>query len=191
MTSATAMKSFQLIKSGLNLDAIREELAASDLWVDMDKLPNRPRTHANTDRIQLRTNRRVAGKSYHDIHETIDLPAWNILTQTRQFILEFLRELGGELGHVRVTDLSAGAEIPAHIDVGEYCAIRDRYHLVINSECGTLFTAGEETITMRENELWWFDNKQMHRVKNLNSSPRTHLVFDILPIYSKHAVSTA
>ena len=190
MTSVTAVKNFQLIKSGLDLDAIRRELAASDLWVDMDKLPNRPRTHANTDRIQLRANRRIPGKSYHDIHETIDLPAWNVLTEIRQFVLDFLRELGGELGHVRVTDLSAGAEIPAHIDVGEYCAIRDRYHLVINSECGTLFTAGQETVTMRENELWWFDNKKMHRVKNLNASSRTHLIFDILPVRGQREMST-
>jgi hypothetical protein len=178
------MKNFKLLKTELNLDAIRAELAASNLWVDMDALPNRPKTQANTYRIQLRTNQRVAGKHYHDIHETIDLPAWRILTETRRFIVEFLNETGGELGHVRVTNLSGTAEIPAHIDVGEYCAIRDRYHLVVNSEQGTLFKAGDETVTMRENELWWFDNKQMHSVKNLSATPRTHVVFDILPIRS-------
>jgi hypothetical protein len=175
------VKNFRLLKNGLDLTAIRGELALTDLWVDMDGRPGRPSTQANTNRIQLRTNRRIPGKSYHDIHETINLSAWDILTHTRQFVLDFLRETGGEIGHVRVTNLNATAQIPAHIDVGEYCAIRDRYHLVINSEHGTLFTAGSETVTMRENELWWFDNKKMHTVKNLSSTPRTHLVFDILP----------
>jgi hypothetical protein len=175
------MKNFRLLMDKLNLVEIRAELAASDLWVHMDGLPNRPMTYANTDRIQLRTNRHIPGKSYHDIHETIDLPGWTVLLHTRQFVLAFLEEVGGELGHVRVTNLSPLAEIPAHIDVGEYCAIRNRYHLVINSEQGTEFTAGDETVTMRENELWWFDNKKRHSVRNLGGKPRTHLVFDILP----------
>jgi hypothetical protein len=175
------MQNFRQLKSGLNLNSIRWELKVSDLWIDMDGRPNRPKTHANTGRIQLRTNKRIPGKSYHDIHETVDLAAWNVLIHTREFLLGFLREVGGELGHVRVTNLSPHAEIPAHVDVGEYCAIRDRYHLVINSESGTLFTAGDETVTMQENELWWFDNKKIHSVRNLGGKPRTHLVFDILP----------
>jgi hypothetical protein len=175
------MKNFRLIKSGLELDSIRQELGASDLWVDMEAPLGRPQTHANTDRIQLRTNKRVPGKHYHDIHETIDLPAWRILVETRNFVLGFLHEVGGDLGHVRVTSLDGSASIPPHRDVGEYCAIRDRYHLVIKSESGTLVMAGNETVTMNENELWWFDNKKMHSVKNLSLRPRVHLVFDILP----------
>jgi hypothetical protein len=174
------MENFKLLKSGLNLNVIRAELDASDLWLDMDGRPNRPETQANTDRIQLRINQRIPGKHHHDIQETVDLPAWTILTHTREFVLGFLREVGGELGHVRVTNLRPHAEIPAHIDVGEYCALRDRYHLVINSEKGTEFTVGDETVTMHEDQLWWFDNKKMHSVRNLGGTPRTHLVFDIL-----------
>jgi len=174
------MKNFRRIKKELNLDAVREELHSSDLWLDMDARPNRPKTYANTDRIQLRTNQIVAGKSYHDIHETRDLSAWHALGATRQFVLDFLAEVGGELGHVRVTSLRGGHEIPAHVDIGEYCAIRDRYHLVVTAPQGTLFNAGDESIVMRENELWWFDNKQMHAVKNLGDAARIHVVFDIL-----------
>ena len=177
------MKNFRLIKNGLNLDAIRAELAASTLWVDMDSRGNRPKTQVNTDRIQLRANRQIPGRHYHNIHETVDLPAWRYPQshQRDRFVLGFLREVGGDLGHVRVTSLNPGAEIPEHIDVGEYCAIRNRYHLVINSGQGTLFTSGDETVTMHENELWWFDNKKVHSVRNLGASPRTHLVFDICP----------
>ena len=85
------------------------------------------------------------------------------------------------MGHVRVTNLRGGAEIIPHVGIGQYCAIRDRYHLVINAEAGTEFTAGDETVVMRENELWWFDNKKIHSVKNLGPSPRTHLIFDVRP----------
>jgi hypothetical protein len=175
------MKYFRLIKSGLELNTIRTELANSNLWVDMDARPNRPSTHANTSRIQMRTNLHTPGKSYHDIQETIDLLAWHKLNSTREFVQAILSEIGGDLGHVRVTNLSAEATIPPHIDIGEYCAVRDRYHLVINSENGTLFSSGDETVVMNENELWWFDNKQVHSVRNLSMTARTHLVFDILP----------
>eukprot|EP01037_Dinobryon_pediforme_P026365 gene26365-28867_t len=130
------------------------ELLSSDLWRDMDARPNRPNTHANTDRIQLRAGKDIPGKHYHDIHETRDLSSWHTLTATRQFILDFLAEVGGELGQVRVTSLRAQQEIVPHIDIGAYCAIRDRYHLVVNAAQGTLFTAGGESTVMHENELW-------------------------------------
>jgi len=175
------MKNFKLLKKELQLDAIRAELLSSDLWRDMDARPNRPNTHANTDRIQLRAGKDIPGKHYHDIHETRDLSSWHTLTATRQFILDFLAEVGGELGQVRVTSLRAQQEIIPHIDIGEYCAIRDRYHLVVNAAQGTLFTAGDESTVMHENELWWFDNKKKHSVRNLSDTPRMHVIFDILP----------
>ena len=174
------MRYFRLIRGDLDISGVRQELRQSTLWVDLDKRPNRPATHAGTHRIQLRTNQQIPRKHYHDIHETRDLPAWKLLSQTRQFVLGFAAEVGGEIGHVRVTNLLAGCEVVPHVDVGEYCANRDRYHLVINSPQGTLFNAGDETVTMRENELWWFDNKAVHSVKNLSDVPRTHLIFDLL-----------
>lgn len=177
---AIHVRYFKLLKDDLDICDIREELRQSDLWVNLDVRPNRPKTHAGTHRIQLRVNQQVPGKHYHDIHETRDLPAWSILSCTRRFVLDFAEEVGGELGHVRVTNLLPGAEVIPHVDIGEYCAIRDRYHLVINSPRGTTFLAGDETVTMRENEFWWFDNKSLHSVKHLGDVPRTHLIFDLL-----------
>lgn len=176
------MKNFKLIKNGLNLEAIRNELTAApaDLWFN-----TKGNAHTSTRSVQLRSHKPTPGKTYHNIQETIDMPAWNILTETRQFVLDFLHEAGGELGHVRLTNLNGEAEIPPHIDEGEYWAPRNRYHLVITSEHGTLFTAGDETITMKENEFWWFDNKKMHQVKNLSQKTRTHLIFDILPPHAQ------
>lgn len=175
------MENSTLLKTGVDLFQIRKELIESTLWVDQDGLPNRPATRAGTSRIQLRTNKKIPGKHYHDIHETCDLEAWHVLSHTRDFVLEAARILNGTVGHVRVTSLCGGGEITPHIDVGEYCAIRDRYHLVIDAPMGTEFVAGDEKVVMREGEFWWFDNKQQHHVKNLGDTPRVHLVFDLLP----------
>jgi hypothetical protein len=174
------VKNFRLIKSGVNLTAIRQELRNCHLWVDLGARKNSPATHADSDRIQLRTNQSVEGVHYRDVHETIDLPAWTVLSATRQFVVDFANLTSATIGHVRVTNLRAGAQIIPHIDIGEYCAIRDRYHLAINTH-GTQFTAGDETVIMQEGEFWWFDNKKLHHVRNLGDQPRTHLVFDLLP----------
>lgn len=175
------MQNFHLLKSNLDLRAIRSELSRSLLWVDMNSTDNPARTQRNTARIQLRANVEIAGKHYHEIHATRSLSGWQQLTATRQFVVEFAQEVGGEIGRVRVANLSAGAAVIPHIDVGSYCASRDRYHLVINSEQGTRFVAGDESVTMHENELWWFDNRKMHSVYNPGSQSRTHLIFDLLP----------
>jgi hypothetical protein len=175
------MSNFKLLKSNLDLRELREELSRSSLWVQMDGVPNRATTQANSSRIQLRTNVQIPGRHYHEIHESRDLPAWHALAATRAFVVAFAGEVGGEIGRVRVSKLHAGAAIVPHVDVGAYCAIRDRYHLVIHSPAGTRFTAGEEAVLMKENELWWFDNKKLHAVRNPGNEDRTHLVFDLLP----------
>jgi hypothetical protein len=175
------MNNFKLLKSNLDLREIREELARSTLWVQMDSVPGRARTQAHSSRIQLRTNAQVPGAHYHEIQESRDLPAWEELAATRAFVVGFAREVGGEIGRVRASKLHAGATIVPHVDIGGYCAIRDRYHLVIRSPAGTEFTAGEDSVIMRENELWWFDNKKLHSVRNPGPHDRIHLIFDLLP----------
>jgi hypothetical protein len=65
-----------------------------------------------------------------------------------------------------------------HADIDEYDAVRDCYHLVIDAPAGTEFIAGDEQVVMEENELWWFDNKKRHCVRNVGA--RVHLVFDLL-----------
>ncbi|PLK48578.1 hypothetical protein C0V76_10980 [Uliginosibacterium sp. TH139] len=174
-------KNFKKLKSDLDLSVIREELATTPFWVDMSMRASVKKTQVNTHRIQLRTNAQVPGKTYFDIHQTVDLDAWHALISVRKFVETFVAEVGGAVGHVRVANLLPGSDITPHIDIGEYCAVRDRYHLVINSDQGTEFVVEDETVVMLENELWWFDNKKMHSVRNLGEKPRTHLVFDVLP----------
>jgi len=112
------MKNFKLLRSALDLQAIRGELRESQLWVDRHAASNAPATHRHTDRIQLRTNPRIEGQHYHDIQQGIDLLAWHALRHTRQFVQATVEELGGTVGHVRVTNLRGGAEIIPHVGIG-------------------------------------------------------------------------
>lgn len=44
-----------------------------------------------------------------------------------------------------------------------------------------MLRAGDEELSMRTGELWWFDNKTLHCARNESDQPRTHLVFDLKP----------
>ena len=55
---------------------------------------------------------------------------------------------------------------------------KDRFHLVLIGSFA--FTVGDITKTLNEGELWWFDNKKVHSVKNLLDKPRISVIFDVL-----------
>ena len=50
---------------------------------------------------------------------------------------------------------------------------------LFNSSCGNCHVGGI-TKTLNEGELWWFDNKKVHSVKNLLDKPRICVIFDVL-----------
>ncbi|WP_017314351.1 aspartyl/asparaginyl beta-hydroxylase domain-containing protein [Mastigocladopsis repens] len=68
-----------------------------------------------------------------------------------------------------------------YIDNGEYYKLRDRYHLVLQSQSGSWMKCGNKETLMHEGELWWFDNKQPHEAFNPSEEWRTHIIFDVLP----------
>ncbi len=68
-----------------------------------------------------------------------------------------------------------------HRDAGDYYRVRDRYHLVLRSPLGSFLRAGDQTVLMREGELWVFNNKIRHTAWNPARVPRIHLIFDLLP----------
>ena len=52
---------------------------------------------------------------------------------------------------------------------------------VLRSTAGSWLRAGDEDVRMREGELWWFDNQQVHEARNDGDQDRIHLIFDLLP----------
>lgn len=92
-----------------------------------------------------------------------------------------VHQLDGTLSRVMIVRLKPRGKVYRHIDNGAYYILRDRYHLVIKSENGSLMFAADESVIMQEGELWWFDNNQHHQAENLSNSWRIHIIFDLLP----------
>ena len=79
--------------------------------------------------------------------------------------------------------LDQGEEIPIHIDAGESLHVGHRVHLPLISNNDCYFTVAEETVVMREGELWEINNtNKPHSVKNLGNNDRVHLIIDWITV---------
>ena len=98
-----------------------------------------------------------------------------------------------EIGRVMLAMLRAGDRIQQHTDginrpckrcqasgssmcryLGRY---PERFHCVIASNPDCWFTCGEERVCMAPGELWWFNQRVLHSVKN-SGDDRIHLILD-------------
>jgi hypothetical protein len=97
-------------------------------------------------------------------------------------VLDLMRRVdGGRLGRVMITRLAPGDIIEPHIDQGAPAEYYSRYHVALQSLPGALNHSGNETVTYRMGEMWWFDNRAMHSVVNNSADDRIVIVMDVWP----------
>lgn len=78
--------------------------------------------------------------------------------------------------------LKAGCSIAAHQDNNFSLTHSHRVHLPIVTNDDVQFAVGDETINMREGELYEINNRRMHSVHNNGTDDRVHLILDyVLP----------
>jgi hypothetical protein len=88
-----------------------------------------------------------------------------------------------EPARAMIVELAPGGYIDPHIDQGIYAENTDRYHLCITTNDGCFCKIGDdeddvETVFMKPGQLYWFDKHSLHRVANLGTAPRIHLIVD-------------
>lgn len=178
------MEHFRLIRAEVDLEPLRLELAQHGSAWDLQQgrqLTAPAQRHTNAIPLRGLRRSRIRGRRRRDVHES----RWTSLSAqfpaTRAFIEAFAAEQQGKPGRARFARLPPGKTVLPHMDRGEYYRFRDRYHLVIRSEKGSLLNAGGESVRMQEGELWWFDNKAVHDACNDSDADRIHLIFDLLP----------
>lgn len=71
-------------------------------------------------------------------------------------------------------------DIPTHIDwANETLKLSRRIHIPIITNPDCIFTVGEESINMKEGEIWEMNNdKKKHSVHNNGDDDRVHLIID-------------
>jgi aspartyl/asparaginyl beta-hydroxylase (cupin superfamily) len=98
-----------------------------------------------------------------------------------------MRQIDGErLGRVLISRMAPGKRIHPHTDMNDDPALSivpyyKRYQIALQSLPGVVFRAGEEQVSMRTGEVWWFNNGVEHEVVNNSADDRLALVVDIRP----------
>lgn len=182
------MKHFQLIGAGIDtlpiLHAIKCQPELWDMYTLRTVHSGTPHTQVSDIWIRfndLKPYEESGDKTQIlDQHESICYPGWFNLPQCRPVIFDMMRRVEGErLGRCLITKLSPGKKIAPHVDGGDHAAYYERYHVVLQGLPGSNFRCGDETITMRTGECWWFDNAVEHEVINNSADDRIHLIVDI------------
>ena len=81
-----------------------------------------------------------------------------------------------------LVQLAAGHGIAEHRDMNFSLTHSHRIHLPIITNDDVWFTVGNESINMREGQLYEINNRRLHSVHNKGSEDRVHLILDyVLP----------
>ena len=178
------MKNFLKIAEGVDVVPLNMALALhSDLWNSNNLRTTYPGSpHHEADDIWLRFNPVDPSDvtKVIDAIECIPYAPFIILPQARPLVFGLMARVEGErLGRCLITKLKPGARITPHADEGSPATYYERFHIVLESQPGCLFRAGDEQIHMKTGEVWWFDNTVEHEVINNSAGDRTHLIVDI------------
>lgn len=152
------------------------------LWPIVQHRQNNIMVQRDTESIFLRAPLVKAPGSTNDIQESVPTAFVNAFPITMKFLDRFANEVKGELGRAMFARLKSHSFVYPHIDEGTYYAVRDRYHLVVDSPSGSDMSIEDEDVIMTNSELWWINNKGMHHSFNRSDNWRSHLIFDIMPL---------
>jgi hypothetical protein len=185
------MRNFQRISSGVDIMPLLLAIKRrSELWKEDTYLRDYPQgPFAQIESIMLRFPVKSVHEteadlqqhlSTYDQHENVDYPAYKQLPEARPLVMNLMAYVGGErLGRVMINKIAPGGVIYPHADTLAHAEYYSRFHIVLQSQPGVAFRAGEEQVYMGTGEVWWFDNKQEHEVINNSSDDRIHMIVDI------------
>ena len=176
---------FTRIAEGVDTGPLLAELDADpELWFADTSRQRKVRCQRNTLNIFLRAPKKPlppGAKNANDVHESRRAPAAAKFPGTLAFCEGVAAAWGATLGRATLVSLQPRSRVFPHVDAGAYYRIRDRLHLVLRSPGGSPLVAEDETVVMREGELWVFNNKVEHSAENRSEQARVHLIFDLLP----------
>jgi GNAT superfamily N-acetyltransferase len=176
------MHNFQCLLTDLDVGPMLDALdARPQLWSEITVRQDAPGSpHHDTECIWLRGPREITLDSvFNDLRSVDYLSMHELAEVVYPLVAPILRQLGSTvLGRVMIVNLQPGGVIDPHEDQGKYAKTFSRFHLVLKSEPGNTFTCDGETVHMAPGELWWFNHRGEHTVRNDSTEPRIHVIFD-------------
>lgn len=196
------MKNFLKIAEGINVKPLLWQLEARpDLW-DMHRVrkeaPGTP--HSKMSDIWVRYNDvgpfEESGNysKFNDQHFPVWYPAYRALPALKPTIFSLMAMVDGEhLGGVLITRIPPGDGIEEHADKGWHVEFYDKFYLSIKSSPGSKFICHEkgiEELEPKQGEVWRFDNRLPHSVRNESNEDRITLIVCIRTERFKNALGS-
>ena len=181
------MKNFKLIARGLAVDPLLCRILTNpELWdLERGRQQYPGSAHTQADAIILRwAEEQTLEAAFRDL-DAIDYPViQQLMPEIGRAYKATLDAIGvhplADLGRVMITRLPPGAAIVPHVDEGLYADHYDRFHLCLQATPGAAqFSCGGETVWMFPGDLWWFNHKREHALKNTGLLDRIHLIIDV------------
>ncbi len=189
------MQHFQRLMTDLAVGPLLDSLKAQPtLWDEItvrQEAPGSP--HHDTECIWLRGPRDITLDTVFNELRAVDYPSMHELAQAvYPLVAPVLRQIGStQLGRVLIVKLKPGGLIDPHEDTGRYAKAYSRFHLVLKSNFGNTFSCDDETVHMQTGELWWFNHRGQHSLRNDSDSDRIHLIFDaVVPSFTVRQLSS-
>jgi outer membrane protein assembly factor BamB len=185
------MKYFKLIRSGINIAPLLEEVDSHEhAWSIDTGRQDRIRVQRDTNSIFISAAVHRPDLRINENQECRLTAASKFFPRALALMTEFAQEMNCHLSRAAIVRLKPRSQVFRHIDEGSYYFLRDRFHLVLRSSTGSVLMSGGETVRMQAGELWWFDNKQFHESHNESDEWRIHYIFDLMSAdYSDLAVN--
>lgn len=188
------MRNFQRLATGVNVTPLMLAINRHpSLWTEDTFLRHYPQgPFGEVDSIMLRFPVKMQAETEaeidlykqnllpgHDQHESIDYPAYALLTEARPIVSNVFSAVAGtRLGRVMINRIAPGGSIFPHADTPEHCRYYSRYHVVLQSEPGVSFRCGNEKTYWETGSVFWFNNALEHEVINNSAVDRIHMIID-------------
>jgi hypothetical protein len=183
---------FKLIAEGIDPGPVLRELEANpDLWNEHRRRKEAPGTpHSEMSDIWVRYNDDapyVASgdwSGFNDAHVPVWYPASEKLPSLMPVIFALMGDMGGEmLGGVLITKIPPGCKIDPHVDRGWHVEYYDKYYFQLQNAPGCVFGADHggvvEELEPKPGEIWLFDNRKLHWVRNDSQQDRITVIICI------------
>lgn len=178
------MRFFHKLAEGVNVLPMMHVVMRNPQWWDEDmartSFEGSPHVQAND--IILRsclTAGRSLAEAYVDL-DAVDREVMAKIPGVKPLALDLMRMASGtRLGRVVIAKSEPGTEILPHADEGSYADYYSRYHVVLQGLPGSMFNCGDEQVNMLTGEIWWFDHRVEHSLKNNSRDDRVHLIVDV------------
>lgn len=179
------MSHFRLIARRYDVEPLKAQLANHpELWnANAYRQTGEGSPHGAMRDIWIRyraIEELTSPEAYKEPHLPVWYPAYYALPALAPLLKDIMRRVEGEmLCGVLITKIPPGAGIGIHTDEGWHVDYTDKLYLSLQSEPGAKFgcmAEPAEILEPKQGELWLFDNRKPHWVKNDSYCDRITLI---------------